>query len=81
MCIRDRTNDVGVILKYPSISLQKIIASSDISEVETVFKTIISCVDSIWDKETVYSSKDHTPEELTDFIESLPDNSFTKFKH
>ena len=74
------TDDVGVMLKYPSISLQKIIASSDISEVETVFKTIISCVDYIWDKETVYSSKDHTPEELTDFIESLPDNSFTKLQ-
>jgi hypothetical protein len=75
------TDDVGIILKYPSINLQKIIeGNTEMGEVETVFKTIISCVESIWDKETVYSSKDHTPEELTDFIESLPDNSFTKLQ-
>jgi len=75
------TDDVGIVLKYPSIEIQKLLEiSEDISEVETVFKTIISCVDSIWDKDTVYSSKDHSEQELTDFLESLPDNCFVKLQ-
>lgn len=75
------TDDIGIILKYPSLAVQKILdTNKDMGEVETVFKTIISCVESIWDKETVYSSKDHSEKELADFIESLPDNSFTKLQ-
>ena len=74
------TDDIGVVLKYPSISLQKVIQDTDESEVTTIFKTIISCIDHIWDKETVYSSKDHSSEELAEFIESLPDSSFTKLQ-
>ena len=74
------TDDIGVVLKYPSMALQKVIKDTDASEVTTIFETIISCIDHIWDKETVYSSKDHSSEELAEFIESLPDNAFTKLQ-
>jgi hypothetical protein len=74
------TDDIGVVLKYPSMALQKIIKNTDESEVTTIFQMIVSCIDHIWDKESVYSSKDHSSEELSEFIESLPDNSFTKLQ-
>jgi len=73
------SGDVGVIMKYPSMEIQNII-NKDKSDVENVFSTITSCIDSIWDKESVYASKDHTKEELNDFLESLPDDSFTKIQ-
>ena len=73
------SEDVGVMMKYPSMEIQKQI-KEDKTEVENIFSTIISCIDSIWDKETVYSTKDHTAEELNTFLESLPDNSFTKIQ-
>ena len=73
------SDDVGVIMKYPSMEIQNII-NKEKSDVENVFSTITSCIDSIWDKESVYASKDHTKEELNDFLESLPDDSFTKIQ-
>jgi len=73
------SDDVGVIMKYPSIGLQNII-NKESTDVENVFSTIIFCIESIWDKESVYASKDHTKEELDNFLESLPDDSFTKIQ-
>ena len=45
-----------------------------------IFTTISFCIESIWDKETVYASKDHTKEEINEFLESLPDASFQKIQ-
>ncbi len=73
------SEDVGVIMKYPSISLQDSI-STDSTDVENVFTTVTACIDSIWDKENVFQSKDHTKEELDKFVESLPDASFAKIQ-
>ena len=73
------SDDVGVIMKYPSIEIQSII-NKDNTDVENIFSTIIFCIESIWDKESVYATKDHTKEEINDFLESLPDDSFTKIQ-
>ena len=74
------SDDVGVIMKYPSMDIQKVISKEN-SDVENIFTTISFCIESIWDKETVYASKDHTKEELNEFMESLPDESFTKIQN
>ena len=74
------SDDVGVIMKYPSMQLQSIIDQEG-SDVENIFSTISFCIESIWDKETVYASKDHTREELNEFMESLPDASFKKIQN
>ena len=74
------SDDVGVIMKYPSMDIQKVISKEN-SDVENVFTTISFCIESIWDKETVYASKDHTREELNEFMESLPDDSFKKIQN
>ena len=73
------SDDVGVIMKYPSMEIQSIINKEN-TDVENIFSTISFCIDSIWDKESVYASKDHTKEEINDFLESLPDDSFTKIQ-
>ena len=73
------SDDVGVIMRYPSMEVQSII-NKESSDVENIFSTISFCIESIWDKETVYATKDHTKEELNEFLESLPDSSFTKIQ-
>ena len=73
------SDDIGVIMKYPSMEIQNVINKEN-TDVENIFSTIISCIDSIWDKESVYASKDHTQQEINDFLESLPDDSFTKIQ-
>ena len=73
------SGDVGVIMKYPSMEVQNVLTKEN-TDVENIFTTISFCIDSIWDKESVYSAKDHTNAELNDFLESLPDDAFAKIQ-
>ena len=74
------TEELGVMMKYPNLSLQTKIAQSskDKPEIEGLFETMTACIDYIYDKESTYPSKDHTDKEMTDFLESLTDNQFQK---
>ena len=74
------TEELGVMMKYPNLSLQTKIAktSSDKPEIEGLFETMTACIDYIYDKETTYPAKDHTEKEMTDFLESLTDTQFQK---
>ena len=74
------TDKLGVVFKYPNIRLQHTIETLDNSmhEIDKVFKTILYCVDYIYDNEEIYSSKDHTEEEMITFFESLTDTQFQK---
>ena len=73
------SEDVGVIMRYPSMQVQQAIDKTG-TDVENIFTTIVICIDSIWDKENVFQAKDHTSEEMTTFLESLPDESFQKIQ-
>ena len=72
--------ELGVMMKYPNLSLQTKIAQAadDKPEIEGLFDTITACIDYIYDKETTYPSKDHTDQEMTTFLESLTDGQFQK---
>jgi|LWDU01.1.fsa_nt_gi hypothetical protein len=74
------TDDLGVMMKYPNIRLQSQIEnlSDKQNKVESLFLTIIKCIDCIYDAENTYPAKDHTEKEMTDFIESLTDKQFQK---
>ena len=73
------TDNLGVVFKYPSLSLQfKIDNHKFESEVEKIFTSVLSCIDFIYDAKETYSTKDHTEKELTDFLESLTDVQFQK---
>jgi hypothetical protein len=74
------TEELGVMMKYPNLSLQTKIAQSSEGkpEIEGLFETMTACIDYIYDKESTYPSKDHTEKEMTDFLESLTDIQFQK---
>ena len=73
------TDDLGIVMKYPNMLLQtKIEKTKDDNQIEQLFKTIIICIDYIYDSEKMYSNKDHTEEELIEFLESLADPQFQK---
>ena len=75
------TEELGVMMKYPNLSLQSKIAQKEDGskpEIEALFETMTACIDYIYDKETTYPSKDHTEKEMVDFLESLTDEQFQK---
>ena len=74
------TEELGVMMKYPNLSLQTTIAheTDNKTDIDKLFNTVVACIDYIYDQETTYPSKDHTNKEMIDFLESLTDGQFQK---
>jgi len=73
------TESLGVVLNYPNMTIQsKLDQFNDESDIEKIFKTIQYCIDYIYDANATYPAKDHTEQELKDFLESLTDPQFQK---
>ena len=71
------TDDIGLIMKYPQLDS---INMSDLesADVDTVFNVVSSCIDSIYQDEEIYDSKDYTNDEIADFINNLTQQQFQK---
>lgn len=72
------TDDVGVVMKYPSLGMFD--SERKVEDIEYLFSLITSCIDYVFDKETVYKSSDYKPEELSSFVENLTKEQFDKIE-
>lgn len=75
--------DVGVVMKYPSIDVIKNIEKLGqvSSEVDLVFDIISECIDYIFDTNEVYYAKEQSKEELVEFINNLTADQFAKIEN
>jgi hypothetical protein len=71
------TDEMGVIMKYPTIDSFSTAGISDITA-ENMLDVIVACIDKIYDKkgEEFYDSKDSTKKELMDFVEQMNTTQF-----
>ena len=71
------TDEMGVIMKYPTIDSFSQNEIQDVST-ENMLEIIIACIDHIYDKngEEVFDAKDSTKQELIDFVEQLNTQQF-----
>ena len=71
------TDEMGVIMKYPTIDSFSTAGISDITA-ENMLDVIVACIDKIYDKkgEEVYDSKDSSKKELMDFVEQMNTTQF-----
>jgi hypothetical protein len=75
---RIEINDqIGLIMKYPKLEM---ISSIGFGDEKSVLELILSCIDSIYDSETMYYTKDVSREELETFVDSLPTAVIEKIK-
>lgn len=73
------TDKVGITFRYPSVKdAEKISGSKE--NVETIMKTVVMCIDNIFDDDKVYPAKDSTPKELEAFIDTLNSEQFKKIQ-
>ena len=76
------TDDLGIVMKYPNLKLQneiqKLDSNETLSDIEQLFETVRLCIDYIYDTEKMYSNKDHTAQEMSEFLDSLTDDQFQK---
>ena len=75
------TDEMGIIMTYPSIDSMASTGITDISA-ENMLEVIGSCILQIYDKkgEEVFEAKDQTKKEMTDFIEQFNTKQFQKLQ-
>jgi hypothetical protein len=75
------TDEMGVIMKYPSIDSFSKNEIADVST-ENMLEIIVACIDHIYDKkgEEVFAAKDSTKKELMEFIEQLNTQQFQEIQ-
>lgn len=70
--ILDEKKGIGVTMRFPTLNDIKSIAKRDIkSETKIHFELIKQCIETIFDKESVYPTKDHDDAELTEWVDNL----------
>jgi len=73
-------DDVGVVMKYPSLNIINDLQNLDQTDAESIFKIVIKSVDFIYDGDELHYSKDQTEEELKEFLENLTQEQFKKIQ-
>ena len=69
-------DDVGIVMKYPSLDIVKEMENLDQTDADQVFNIVVQCIDYIYDEEQVYYAKDSTKKELEQFLENLTQEQF-----
>lgn len=65
------TESLGVMMKYPSMEMIDKLINSNTSS-DALFDIIAACIETVFDKENVYKTKEATMEEVIKFVEDLP---------
>jgi hypothetical protein len=73
-------DDVGVVMRYPSLSMIKDLEGMDQADTESVFRVITSSMEYIYDGDELHHAKDQTKEELQEFLENLNQDQFKKIQ-
>jgi hypothetical protein len=73
------TKDISIKLNYPEFAfLDRIGSNNDVSD--AAFGMIVDCIEYIFDGEQYYHAHESTKEELTQFVESLNSEQFSKIE-
>lgn len=73
-------DDVGVIMKYPSLNILSKMEKLEGSDVDTVFDIICSCIDAVYNSDEMFYAKDQKIEEVQDFVNNLTQEQFVKIQ-
>jgi len=73
-------DDVGVMMKYPTLDVINKIESLDGKDIDTVFNIICTCIDAVYNGQEIFKAKDQTPEEVNEFVNNLTQDQFAKIQ-
>lgn len=73
------TEKDGIVMKYPSFEMVN--RDTKKKNTEAFYDLIIDCIDYIYDADKVYNAKDHTREELKDYLNVLTHPQFEKISN
>lgn len=74
----DLFNDVGVVMKYPTIEIMKKLEKLETENLDMIFDVIAASIDYIYQGEEIFYSKEQKHEELVQFLNNLTSEQFVK---
>ena len=77
--VLDQERNLGISMNNPNIDTIPLGVDEDMNT-EAIFKTIVECIDYIYEGEQVHKAKDQTKAELIDFFNNLNTNQFKKIR-
>ena len=76
--ILDEERNLGIVFAYPTYEMATQGVDMTGTDVDSIFKILVSCVDHIFEGETIYNSKDMKEEDIKEFFESMKTSQFAK---
>lgn len=73
-------NDVGVVMKYPTIETLKKLENIDVTDYDKIFEIMAYSIEYIYDGEEIYHASEQKHEELVQFINNLSSEQFVKLQ-
>jgi hypothetical protein len=70
--------EVGCLMNYPSLSNTDSVSQEQADDPEVAFNVISNCLNHVYQGEEIFSAKDYTADQLTEFIDSLTQDQFAK---
>lgn len=73
------SDNSGLVMKYPNLDLvTDVIEKQEITDL--LFHMIKGCIDQYYDGDNITQFKDCTPEEIDEFVDSLPTSTISDFE-
>jgi hypothetical protein len=72
------TDNIGLMMKYPTFEMMKSMAGKNESEV--IMSMIYKCIDYIYDKDQIHYIKDVSEQELEEFIDNIQQKDLEKIR-
>jgi len=74
------SDTMGLVMRYPNFKALQILQSSggNAQNPTELLEFVATCITSIYDNSQIYEGKEHTTNELVEFIENLPQGAFAK---
>jgi hypothetical protein len=76
----DLFDNVGVVMKYPTVDILKKLQVLDEEDLDKVFDIMALSIDYIYQGEELFYGNEQTPAELKQFIENLTSEQFVKLQ-
>ena len=73
-------DDVGVMMKYPSLDILSKMEKLETTDIDTVFDIVCSCIEAVYNSVEMFYAKDQKPEEVREFVNNLTQEQFIKIQ-
>ena len=75
----DGEKKLGIVFAYPTYKLASM-GLDEVEDISKIFELVISCVDHIFEGDTIFKASEYTKDDLKNFLDNLNQKQFEKIQ-